>query len=227
MTPERRGQLKSLGVDPVQGLPHRVEAVNFHHDMDETGRILVGGRADRQAVVAFVDSQEANPYRTELRRRRYAEGTPGAKSQDSGVKLEQPVHVDGGYHHMAQTLITGDKARPERGDDGAVVEHRPVEHLECRTRRIFERDGFIDAPLVSLVQRQLFEGHIGARQCGPDPVQRGVVTYLPADCHQPVNVTGDDDDPGGSLVHPQVQRRRVGTLPFCETQDTKGKFAPA
>jgi len=39
--------------------------------------------------------------------------------------------------------------------------------------------------------------------------------------------SGNDDDPGRALVHPQVQRRRVGSLTFGETQHAEREMPPA
>ena len=63
---------------------------------------------------------------------------------------------------MAQALIAGDESRAERGDHRAVVEHRPVEHLERGAGRVLEGDRLFDPARVGLVGGQLLERHSGA-----------------------------------------------------------------
>src|SRR5271166_704765 len=66
VTSEGGRQLEALGVDAVQCLTDGIEGVDFDHDVDEAWVTPVCGWDDRQAVVSFVDPEEANPYRAKL-----------------------------------------------------------------------------------------------------------------------------------------------------------------
>ena len=128
---------------------------------------------------------------------------------------------------MAQSLISGDEPRPERGDHRGVVEHRAVDHLDGGAGRILEGADLLDATDVGILRRESFERHPGAVQSGLEPLERGVVPDLPAHRGHPVDLTGRHDDPGGPLVHPQVERVRIGPRPLGEPQHTKRKVPPA
>ena len=174
----------------------------------------------------FVDAEEPDAYRAELGRRGHPECAARAEAQDTGVEVEQAAWIDRRQYHMAETLIAGDEPRPEGCDDRAVIEHRTVEHFQRRTRGVLERDHFLDPALVCLGGRQFLERNTGGVQRDLDFLQRGVVAYLPADGQYPVDVAGGHDDACRALVHPQVQRRRVGTLALGESQDTEGELTP-
>ena len=45
--------------------------------------------------------------------------------------------------------------------------------------------------------------------------------------HHLVGVAWDDDDAGRALVHPQVERVRIGSAALGETEDVEGEAAPA
>ena len=192
-------------VDAVQRLPDGVEAVDFDHDVDDTGLVLVHRRADGQAVVPLVDTEESHTYRTEFGRRRHPERAARAETQDAGVEVEQTIRIHRRHHHVAEPLVARDEPRAERGDHRTVVEHRAVENLQRRIRRIGEGDHFLDPALVGLGRGQLLEHDTGGVQVGFDFLQRGVVAHFPADRQNPVDVAGDDDDARRPLIHPQVQ----------------------
>lgn len=101
-----------------------------------------------------------------------------------------------------------------------------MEHLQRGAGRILEGDHLFDAAGVGLLDGQFLETDTGAVQGGLDPLQRLVVTHFPADRDHPVNLAGDDDDPGRAFVHPQVQRGLVGSFPFGESQHTEREMAP-
>ena len=177
--------------------------------------------------MAFVDAEEADPHRAELRWQRHPERAAGTEAQHLGVEVEQPVGIGRRHDDMAQPLIAGDECRAERGDHRAVVEHRTVEHLDGGAGRILERDHLLHPAGLGLVDGQLLERHAGAVEGCLDPLQRRAVAHLPTDGEHPVGVAGHDDDAGRALVHPQVQRRRVRALAFGETQHAEGELPPA
>ena len=111
--------------------------------------------------------------------------------------------------------------------DRAVVKHRTMEHLQRGAGRVLERDHLLYPASLGVVVGQLFERHPGAVQGCFDPLQRRVIAHFPADGEHPVGLTGYHDDPGRTLVHPQIQRRRVRSLAFGEAQDAEGEPPPA
>ena len=227
MAPQRGGHLNAFGVDTVQRLTHGIEGVDLDHHVNDAGIALMHRRADRQAVVAFVDAKEPHSDRAELGRQRDPECAAGTEAQHVGVEVEQCVGVGGRHHDMAQPLTAGDEFRAERGDHRAVVQHRPVEHLQCGTGGVLERDRLLDPARVYLVGGQLLERHSGPVKGSLDPLQRGAVADLPADVDHSVGLARHHDDPGRAFVHAQIQRRRVGSLPFGEAQDAEGELPPA
>ena len=156
--------------------------------------------------MSFVDPEEANPHRAKLFRQRYPERAAGTETQYVGVEVEQPVGIGGRYDDMAHALVAGDEFRAERGDDRAVVKHRTVKHLECGAGRILEGDHLFYPAGLGLVGGQLLERHAGTVERCFDPLQCRVIAHFPADGEHPVGLAGHHDEPGRTLVHPQIQR---------------------
>ncbi len=178
--------------------------------------------------MAFVDAEEPDPDRTELRRRGTRNAPRETETQYVGVEVEQARWRSSRRHHdVAQALIARDEPGAERGDHRAVVEHRAVEDLRRGAGRIVERDHLFDAAGVGLLDcDSSLNGDAGAVQRGLDPFQRGVVAHLPADGEHLVGVAGHHDDARGALVHPQVQRGLVGPGALGEAQHVEGELSP-
>ena len=163
-------------------------------------------------MVSFVDAEEANPHRAELRRQRHPERAAGTETQYVGVEVEQPVGVGGRHHDMAQALIAGDEFRAERGDDRAVVEHRTVEHLERGAGRVLEGDHLLDPARLGLVGGQLLERTPAPSRAALTRCSAGVVAHLPADGEHPVGLAGHDDD-AGPRARPSAGTAPTGRAP--------------
>ena len=108
-----------------------------------------------------------------------------------------------------------------------MVERGPEEHLGRRAGRIGEGEDVLHPAVIGLLDRQRFDRDPGAFECVPNPLQRKPVAHLPPDVHHLVGVARDDDDAGRALVHPQVQRVRLGSAALRETEDVEGEAAPA
>ena len=158
------------------------------------GAPAVRRRAQRQAVVPLVDTQEAHPHRAELRRGGDPERAARQKAEHLGVEVEAAVRVHRRQHDVAETLCAGDELGAERGDHRAVVEHRAVEDLERRAGRVLEGDDLLD-PRASASST---DSGLTAMPGGLELVARTraarMVTDLPADGHDLVGVAGDDHD---------------------------------
>ena len=116
--------------------------------------------------MALVDAEEAHPDGPELGWGRYPERPAGAETQCLGVEVEQARRVNGGQHDVSETLSTGDEPGSERRHDRAVVEHRPVEHLDRVARGVVEGDDLLDAARVGLGEREFLERHAGIVEGG-------------------------------------------------------------
>src|SRR5277367_3594304 len=66
VTPQGGRQLETLDIDSIKCPPDRVERVDLDHDVDQAWVTLVCGRHDGQAVVPFVDAEEAHAHRAEF-----------------------------------------------------------------------------------------------------------------------------------------------------------------
>jgi hypothetical protein len=87
-----------------------------------------------------------------------------------------------------------------------VVKNSPMEHLDRGARRVGEGDRFFDAPGVGLFLRQRFNANTRRRlQRLLNAKQRRPVTDLPSDGDDFVCFAGHHGDPGGALVHPEVE----------------------
>ncbi len=225
--PKRRRQLEALRVHPVQRLPDRVEGVDFHHHMDEPGSTFAHGGNDRQAVVPLVDAEEPDPHRAVLRGCRHPPRAAGEKAQHVGVEVEGGVGVGRGQDHMPQSLCAGDEPGAKGCYDGAVVEDGAVEHLDRGARRVAEGDRLFDAPGVGLFLRQRFDADTRGLQRLLNAKQRRPVADLPSDGDDFVGFAGDHDDPGGALVHAEVEGGRVRTGSLGESEHVEREGAPA
>ena len=148
MTPEGRRQLEALGIDPIKCLTDRVEGVDLDHDVDQAWVTLVCGRNDSQAMVPFVDAEEAHAYRSEFLWQRDTERAAGAKTQHLCVEVEQPVGVCRRQDDMTQPLVAGHEGGTERCDDRAMVEYRTVKDFEGGAGRILEGTKPSDLPVM-------------------------------------------------------------------------------
>lgn len=175
----------------------------------------------------FVHTEEADPHRPELRRRRHPERPARQKAQHLGVELERAAQVHGRQHHMPQTLGPRHEPSAERGHDRAVVEYRAVENLESGAGGIGEGDRLLHPTGIGVGLRQRFHCDPGLRHRLPYPPQRGVVADLPADPHHLVGFPGDHHYPRGPFVHPQIERVLVRPRPRRETEHIEGEPPPS
>ncbi len=93
-----------------------------------------------------------------------------------------------------------------------------MEHLEGVAGRVLEHDHLVDPAVGELGGRGLLVRRALDVEPVADLLQLCGIRRLPARLHQPVVLTGHDHQPGGELVHPQVQRAvgRAGALDHAE-----------
>src|SRR5947209_7364659 len=127
---------------------------------------------------------------------------------------------------MPQALFAGDEPVPVRTDHAPVLQGRAVEDLEAVARRIREPDHLVHPAI-----REFGSGGLlvrGALHVQPvsDLLQSLSIRALPAGFREPVVLTGDDDQPGREIVHPQIQRTLGGTLTLDHAEHLEAVFAP-
>src|SRR6478672_11610846 len=127
---------------------------------DAAGRLA---RHERQAVMARVDPEEAQPSRRavggpadQLWWQPHRVAKPEAK--DVAVKVQRLHVVASGQHHVAETLLLRDEFVPVRAGDATVLQRRAMKDLEAVAGGILEPDHLVDATVGKLSGSGLLVG---------------------------------------------------------------------
>ena len=164
---ERRRQRRLVLAHPLERAADVVELVDLEHDVHALARVR--HRQERQAVVARVHAEEAQPdlraglLADELARHAHRVAQPEA--EHVGVEPQRLDVVDHRDHDVAHALVAGDELRGVRRDDRPGLVGDAVEQLEDVVERVGEPDQLLDPALGELLGRALLELDTGLLRC--------------------------------------------------------------
>ena len=142
-------------------------------------------RQERQAVVARIAAEEAQPRRRAVGRtsdhlRRQPHRVAQPEAEHVAVEAQRGFVVLRRQHDVAEALLAGDEAVPVRADDAAVLQRHTVERLERVAGRVVEADQLDDLAVGELVGRALLVRHAGRVEPVADVLQLGGVRASPS-----------------------------------------------
>ena len=214
----------------VQAQADVVAVLDLDHEMDDAARRFA--RHERQAVVARVDAEEAQP------RRRVAVGWAADQLRWQAHRVAQPeaehVAVEVQGLGIVVAVVSTTWPRPcSLGDELVAVGADDPAVLQC-ARRGTPPGCCPTGSSKTIISSTRRSASLGGRappctacprrraQRGSPAAQRHSAVSQP-DCEQPVVLAGHDHQPGGELVHAQIQRA-LGAAPEPSTMPST--FSP-